>query len=79
MKPEQRKARTQAGRTHLHDSLLGVRRSTQQLELVLQSGSDAQLMAALELWQRAVAHSQSAASTCTELLDEEVAAWMQEA
>ena len=78
MTPEQRKFRTNAGRELLADSLLLVRHATRNLEDVARTGSPAQLMAALEQWDKAIEEVQKARKACEDLLGEEVEAWMKE-
>lgn len=77
MEPQNQQAATQAGREMLGRCLLGVAAATRHLQLVLQAGTHAQFLEAMELWEQSVKQSQEAASTCKGLLDDEVEAWLQ--
>ena len=78
MEPQNQQATTQAGREMLGRCLRGVMLATRHLDLVQKTGSTAQFLEALELWEQSIRQAQEAASTCKGLVDDEAEAWLKQ-
>jgi hypothetical protein len=78
MSHENQRAATRTSRRNLTYSLRTLQRATAMFEEAARQGSNADLMRALSVWEKALAETQDAKNTCLGLLSEEVEAWIDE-
>lgn len=78
MSHENQRADTQAGRRNLTHTLRSLQRATALFEEATRQGSNADVLRALSVWEKALAETQDAKNTCLGLLSEEIEAWIDE-
>lgn len=75
MKIEHRREATQAGRTHLAQTLSSLEITTALFVETAHDGDKSTLLRVGAIWEKAIAQAQEAKKLCDEFVDEELETW----